>query len=206
VAVAVGSAGGAWAARPGRLAWFPPAADIESGRGQARPGPSHTTPACGSAPAVRSAFPDTAVGFGESFQAHGLVPVGAGGPRTPAGRSRVGASPRQDGVAPSSTRNPTLSLVFVAIRLPGGTRPVHIVRTRRPPPSAGSGSLLVGGRPQPECSSFVKAAADRPDTGRRSDGFAVGQALGPWSHYAYGASDHREQSTLLGAVRTVLGP
>ena len=29
VEVAVGSAGGAWAARPGRLAWFPPAADIE---------------------------------------------------------------------------------------------------------------------------------------------------------------------------------
>jgi hypothetical protein len=27
--VAVGSAGGAWAARPSRLAWFPPAADIE---------------------------------------------------------------------------------------------------------------------------------------------------------------------------------
>ena len=53
-----------------------PALTPESGRGQACPGPSHTTRHAGPHRAVRSAFPDTAVGFGESFQAHGLVPVG----------------------------------------------------------------------------------------------------------------------------------
>jgi len=50
----------------------------ESGRGQARPGPSHTTRHAGPHRAVRSAFPETTVGLGEPFQAHGLVPVGVG--------------------------------------------------------------------------------------------------------------------------------
>ena len=49
---------------------------IESGRGQACPGPSHTTRHAGPHRAVRSAFPETAVGVGEPFQASGLVPVG----------------------------------------------------------------------------------------------------------------------------------
>ena len=56
--------------------WVRPAPRTESGRGQARPGPSHTTRHAGPHRAVRSAFPETAVGFGEPFQAHGLVPVG----------------------------------------------------------------------------------------------------------------------------------
>ena len=51
-------------------------AGAQSGRGQARPGPSHTTRHAGPHRAVRSAFPETAVGVGEPFQAHGLVPVG----------------------------------------------------------------------------------------------------------------------------------
>jgi len=50
--------------------------EIQSGRGQARPGPSHTTRHAGPHRAVRSAFPETAVGVGEPFQASGLVPVG----------------------------------------------------------------------------------------------------------------------------------
>ena len=49
---------------------------MESGRGQAHPGPSHTTRHAGPHRAVRSAFPETAVGVGEPFQASGLVPVG----------------------------------------------------------------------------------------------------------------------------------
>ena len=49
-----------------------------SGRRQAHPGPPHTTRHAGPHRAVRSAFPETAVGVGESFQAHGLVPVGVG--------------------------------------------------------------------------------------------------------------------------------
>jgi hypothetical protein len=49
---------------------------IESGRGQACPGPSHTTRHAGPHRAVRSAFPEAAVGIGEPFQASGLVPVG----------------------------------------------------------------------------------------------------------------------------------
>jgi len=69
----VGSARGAVAAF--RLLRFrgPP---TESGRGQARPGPSHTTRHAGPHRAVRSAFPEVAVGSEESFQAGGLVPVG----------------------------------------------------------------------------------------------------------------------------------
>jgi hypothetical protein len=49
---------------------------IESGRGQACPGPSHTTRHAGPHRAVRSAFPETAVGIEEPFQTGGLVPVG----------------------------------------------------------------------------------------------------------------------------------
>jgi hypothetical protein len=50
----------------------------ESGWGQARPGPSHTTRRVGRHRAVRSAFPGMAVGVEESFQAGGLVPAGVG--------------------------------------------------------------------------------------------------------------------------------
>ena len=76
----VGSAGGLPAARRvlARLAGVASRRRIESGRGQARPGPSHTTRHAGPHRAVRSAFPETTVGLGEPFQAHGLVPVGVG--------------------------------------------------------------------------------------------------------------------------------
>ena len=63
---------------PGRPGALLRPAPLESGRGQACPGPSHTTRHAGPHRAVRSAFPETAVGVGESFQAHGLVPVGVG--------------------------------------------------------------------------------------------------------------------------------
>jgi Transposase len=49
---------------------------LKSGRGQACPGPSHTTRHAGPHRAVRSTFPDTTVGNGEPFQADCLVPVG----------------------------------------------------------------------------------------------------------------------------------
>jgi hypothetical protein len=83
---------------------FPPAADIESGRGQACPGPSHTTRHAGPHRAVRSASPDTAVGVGEPFQASRLVPVGVwqralewpgsgDGASIPSGRPRMSGRP-----------------------------------------------------------------------------------------------------------------
>ena len=62
--------------RPGRIA--APGPSSESGRGQARPGPSHTTRHAGPHRAVRSAFPETTVRVEESFQTGGLVPVGVG--------------------------------------------------------------------------------------------------------------------------------
>ena len=65
-------------ARAGPTGWVASRRRIESGRGQARPGPSHTTRHAGPHRAVRSAFPETTVGLGEPFQAHGLVPVGVG--------------------------------------------------------------------------------------------------------------------------------
>ncbi len=43
--------------------------DYRSGRRQAHPGASHTTGRAGPHPAVRSAFPETAVGVGESLEA-----------------------------------------------------------------------------------------------------------------------------------------
>jgi hypothetical protein len=74
----VGSARGAWTARRvlARLVLVASRRRIESGRRRAHPGASHTTRHAGPHRAVRSAFPEAAVGVGESFQAHGLVPVG----------------------------------------------------------------------------------------------------------------------------------
>ena len=48
-----------------------------SGRRRARPGAPHTTGRAGPHPAVRSAFPEAAVGIGESFEAM-FGPVGVG--------------------------------------------------------------------------------------------------------------------------------
>ena len=71
-----------------------------------------------------------------------------------------------------------------------GAHVIVFTQPRRPrgrslrPHSAESGSLWRAIAPPRHGCWFVKAASDRPDIGHRSDGFAVGQAVGPWSHYA----------------------